>query len=51
MIQEYKRGQFKNHDISGALFILRIQYKYTQTQCGDGARDVMVLQLTPVRIS
>ena len=25
--------------ISGALFTLRIQYEYTQTQCDDGARD------------
>ena len=27
-------------DISGALFILRIQYKCTQTQCEEVARDV-----------
>ena len=25
--------------ISGALFILRIQYEYTQTQCDEGAKD------------
>ena len=25
--------------ISGALFILRIQYEYAQTQCDEGARD------------
>ena len=25
--------------ISGALFTLRIQYEFTQTQCDDGARD------------
>ena len=25
--------------ISGALFTLRIQYEYTQTQCDEGARD------------
>ena len=30
-----------NPDISGALYTLRIQYKYTQTQFEDGARDVM----------
>ena len=38
----------KNPDISGALFTLRIQYYYTQTECEDGARDVRVLLLTPV---
>ena len=27
-------------DITGALFILRIQYKYTQTQCKEGADDI-----------
>ena len=27
------------HDISGALFTLRIQYEYSQTQCNEGARD------------
>ena len=36
-------GQLKNPDISGALYKLRIQYKYTQTPCEDGARDVRVL--------
>ena len=25
--------------ISGALFTLRIQFEYTQTQCDEGARD------------
>ena len=38
-----KESQLKNRDISGALYTLRIQYSYTQTQCEDGARDVMVL--------
>ena len=33
-------GHIPNIDvISGALFTLGIQYKYTQTQCGEGARD------------
>ena len=41
-------SQFKNPDISGALYTLRIQYSYTQTQCEDGARDVRVLLMTPV---
>ena len=41
-------SQLKNPDISGAPYTLRIQYSYTQTQCEDGARDVRVLQLTPV---
>ena len=27
-------------DITDALFILRIQFEYTQTQCDEGARDV-----------
>ena len=37
-------GQLKNPDIFGALYTLRIQYKYTtQTQCEDSARDVKVL--------
>ena len=36
-------SQLKNSDISGALYTLRIQYLYTQTQCEDGARDVRVL--------
>ena len=26
----------------------QLKYKYTQTQCEDGARDVRVLKLTPV---
>ena len=42
--RNYKGSQLKNPDISGALYILRIQYSYTQTQCEDGARDVRVLQ-------
>ena len=33
-------SQLKNPDISGALYTLRIQCSYTQTQCEDGARDV-----------
>ena len=37
------RGQLKNPDKSGALYTLRIQYKCTQTLCGDGARDVSSL--------
>ena len=41
-------SQLKDPDISCALYTLRIQYSYTQTQCEDGARDVSVLQLTPV---
>ena len=28
-----------NIDITGALFTLRIQYEYTQTQCKEGASD------------
>ena len=33
-------GHIPNIDaISGALFKLRIQYEYTQTQCDEGARD------------
>ena len=36
-------SQLKNPDISGALYTLRIQYSYTQTQCEDGARDVRIL--------
>ena len=41
-IDNNNRGQFKNPDIFGALYTLRIKYKYTRTQCEDGARDVMV---------
>ena len=37
------RGQLKNPDISGALYTLRFQYSYTQTQCEEGARDVRVV--------
>ena len=36
-------SQLKNPDISVALYALRIQYSYTQTQCEDGARDARVL--------
>ena len=43
-------SQLKNPDISGAIYTLRIQYSYTQTQCDDGARDVRVLELTPVML-
>ena len=42
-------SQLKNPDICGALFTLRIQYSYTQTQFEDGARDDSALQLTPVK--
>ena len=45
------RNQLKNPDIFGALYTLRIQYKHTQTQCEDGARDVRVPKLTPVTYS
>jgi len=44
-------SQLKNPDISSALYTLRIQYSYTQTQCEDGARDVRVFLLTPVRMN
>ena len=37
---ESTNPQIPNIDaISGALFILRIQYEYAQTQCDEGARD------------
>ena len=39
----YHGSQLKNPDISGALYTLRIQYSYTQTQCEDGDRDFRVL--------
>ena len=48
---KYNGSQLKNPDISGALFTLRNQYSYTQTQCEDAARDVRVLQSTPVSVS
>ena len=35
-------------DISGALFILRIQDEYTLTQCEEGARDVNYIQVPVV---
>ena len=47
-ISKCNGSQLKKPDISGALFTLRIQYSYTQTQCEDGARAVRVLQQTPV---
>ena len=37
-----KRGQLKATDMFGALFTLRIQYKFSQTRCEDGARGVLV---------
>ena len=41
---DYGNGSLlKNPNISGALYTLRIQYLYTQTQCEGGARDVRVL--------
>ena len=43
VFQNSNRDQLKNPDIFGALYTSRIQYKYTQTQCADGARDVRVL--------
>ena len=37
----YSKLHYTNvSDISGALFILRIQYFCTQTQCEEGGRDV-----------
>jgi len=39
----YNRGKLKNPYIFGALFTLKIPFKYTQTQCEDGARAVRVL--------
>ena len=47
---EYNGSQLKKPNIFGTLNTLRIQYYYTQTQCGGGARDVRVLLLTPVII-
>ena len=38
----------KNVDISGALFLLRIQFKFTQTQCEEGTRDVNINWVTMV---
>ena len=32
----------KEIDFTGALFTLRIQYEYTQTQCKEGASDVNI---------
>ena len=37
-----------NIDITGALFLLRIQYEYTQTQYDEGASDVNVHRRTPI---
>jgi len=42
-VKNYNGSKLKNPDVSGALYTLRIQYSYTQTQCEDGARDVRVL--------
>ena len=44
----YNQFNPNNVDISGALFILRIQYKFTQTQYEEGARDVNVIWVTVV---
>ena len=44
-------SQFKNPDISGALYTFRIQFEYTQSQCEDGARDLRVLLRIPVTYS
>ena len=33
-------------DISGSLYILRIQCEFTQTQCEEGARDVSNIGVT-----
>ena len=37
-----------NIDITGAFFILWIQYDYPQTQCKEGASDVNVNWTTPI---
>ena len=42
-LNEHNGSQLKNPDISSALYTLRIQHLYTQTQCEDGARDVRIL--------
>ena len=47
-IKHINGSVLKNPEISGALYTLRIQYKYTQIQCEDGARDFRVLEYTPV---
>ena len=47
----YNGSQLMNSDIYGALYTLRIQNSYTQTQCEDVARDVKVFLLTPVTIN
>ena len=36
-------SQLNNPNISGALYTLRFQYSYTQSQCEDGVRDVRIL--------
>ena len=42
-LYEGNGSQLKNPDISGALYTLGIQFKYTQIQFEDDARDVRVL--------
>ena len=37
--------------ISGALFTLRIQHEYTQTQCHEGARDIINIRYMGITIS
>ena len=43
LVFECKISLANNADISGALFTLRIQYEYTQTQCKEGARYVNIV--------
>ena len=40
----YKPHMSNIDAISGALFTLRIQYEYTQSQCDKGARDGIDIQ-------
>ena len=44
----YNRRSRNIFHISGALFTLKIQYKYAQTQCEEGARDVNKMWVTVV---
>ena len=37
-----------NIDITGALFALRIQYEYTQTDCKEGASDFNINWMTVI---
>ena len=50
MLFRYYNPHIPNIDaISGALFTLRIQYDYTQTQCDDGAShgiDIWLMEIT-----